>query len=135
MSVSAAAKTGSESSASSRIAVPAQRQPTVSLQLHQRADEIWVAERQVDRDRTAVAAPDHDRRSGCERVDKRSRVISLLVDGRGVRLRAFAPEVAAPVVDDRAPARCQLGGRIAPKRGGAPSAVKADDRIPEPCSS
>jgi hypothetical protein len=128
MSALAAAKTGSESSASSRIDVLLS-EPTVSFQLYQRADTIRVPQREVDRDRVAVAAPDHDRRRGCERVDQRGRVIGLLVHVRDVRLRAFAPEVAAAVVHDRAPAGRQLAGGIAPEGSRAAGAMKAHDRL------
>jgi hypothetical protein len=63
----------------------AERQSS-ALQQRQRADAVRVAQREVERDLAAGAAPDHDRRRRLERVDQRCCIVGVQMDVRGKRL-------------------------------------------------
>ena len=73
----------------------AKRQPT-ALKQRQRTDTVRVAQREVDGDLAAIAAPDHDRRRRAERVEQRRRIIGLQVHVRFQRLRSLAVAGSKP---------------------------------------
>jgi len=76
--------------------------------------------RQVNGDFTAVAAPDHDRGCGVQRIHQHNRIIGVLGYARHqVRLWSLASRAPAAVIDDDAAEHRQLVNRRAPDQGGA----------------
>jgi hypothetical protein len=103
------------------------------LEQHERADELGVAQRELDRRLATVAPTDHDGGRGVQRADERRGILCVLDHARLVRLGTLAAGAASSVVHDHAPELPELvDGRGAPHHRRRRGPVDAQDRVAVP---